>query len=168
MSSYQVKVDSKANSIQGGQPSILTFSDGALNYGDVLSITTSTSTVWNSGGNVNGTNADGAQVTVSPGGVVNIDWNSVVPCNPSISTVLPLYSPAAANYTFGVGCLVGTIDSGATYFPIGTNFSLVYLGPGMSSSAPTNICLFFWDLNQGDNQGSITFDITLDRASSNS
>lgn len=166
MSNYLAIVDSNKNSVQGGQPVVVTFKGGALNYGDVLTISTSTSTVWSNGGTPPpGTNADGAQVTIN-NGEITILWNTVLPVQPTNNPSLPPYTIQATNYTYGVGCLVGSFDNGQTYFPIGTNYNFIYLGTGAGSSAPKNISLFFWDLNQGDNSGSITFDISLQRASS--
>jgi hypothetical protein len=168
MGVYQVTVDAKINSIVqqnniGGQPAVITFSS-ALNPGDVLSIQCPLTTTWQSGGGPNTTNSDG--VTVTLGSPIVIHWSSFNSAKPSPSLVSTLPYPNAANYSFGIGCAVGSLDMGNTFFPIGSSLTLTNLGNGTSNSPPTALWIFYWDINTLDNAGQIPFSATVTRRAS--
>ena len=55
---------------------------------------------------------------------------------------------------FLYGSLVGSVDGGQTYFAVGTRLEMTILGPGRLS-------LFYWDVNNQDNTGSITATVAL-------
>ncbi|WP_266168824.1 hypothetical protein [Dyella subtropica] len=161
MSLYPVPVDSNANSVAGsGVASFKAFLGGPLKPGDTITISVEPLAIWNSGGSIAGTNASG--FAVNPNNIPPIDYSSFVPCQPNAHEV-PTY-PNAANYGFGVGVLVGSLDGGSTFFAVGTNFSMVYLGSGDSAAAPAGISLFFWDVNSADNVGSLMASVNVIRA----
>jgi hypothetical protein len=161
MANFIATVDAKLNSIQGGTGVLVDI--GPLSIGDVLAISTSNSNLWYSGGNTTGTNADGAPVSII-NGIEVIDWANVNPVHPSNTptppTLPPTYPHAALN-TFGIGCLVGSLDLGGTYFAIGTNFTMTFLGSGTYPGVLNALLLYYWDVNSGDNSGTITFDVSV-------
>lgn len=55
---------------------------------------------------------------------------------------------------FLYGSLVGSVDNGKTYFPVGTRLDMPILGPGKLS-------LWCWDSNNVDNSGEITATVDL-------
>ncbi len=168
MGLYQVTVDSQANSIVqqmggGGVPAIIQFRE-ALNPGDVLTFTCPLIQMWNSGGGPGNTNADGVAVNMGP--PISIDWTTFNPARPAPDSSSTLPFPNAANYSFGIGCLVGSLDGGTSFFAIGTDFTLTNLGNGLGTSAPTALWLFYWDINADDNRGSMTVYVSLTRRAS--
>ena len=160
MRTWEMTVDAKKNSIaelggEGGTPAVVPFNP-SLQYGDVLTVETEITNTWNSGGGPLLTNADGVPVTIDPDThEVTFRWDEY---NPSNSPYQNKY-PGALKAKFGVGCLVGSLDGGATFFAIGTRFSMMYLGG--AGDPPTELQMFYWDVNTGDNSGSIAFTVRL-------
>jgi Domain of unknown function (DUF4114) len=55
---------------------------------------------------------------------------------------------ATKNFDFTYGSLVGTLDDGKTYFPVGTHLKMTVLNPG-------TLKFVHWDVNYADNNGSV-------------
>jgi hypothetical protein len=172
MGLYLVTVDSVTNSVSAGSvaagtvapAAVLTFTN-PLTAGDVLTIQTPLTEVWSSGGGPGNTNADGVALVTTPGtGQVTVDWTSYSPGQPSTQASYP----AATNYNFGIGCLVGSLDGCLSFFTVGTKFTTTILGNGLlASTNPPSIptlSLVYWDVNNNDNVGAITFTVTVTRA----
>lgn len=51
-------------------------------------------------------------------------------------------------HTFRSGSLVGSLDGGVTFFPVGTKMEMTILRPGM-------LRLYFWDVDHANNVGSV-------------
>ena len=58
------------------------------------------------------------------------------------------------NSTFLFGSLVGSLNGGASFFPVGTRLEMTMVGPGTLS-------LYYWDSNNNDNNGSVTATVAL-------
>lgn len=148
---YLKTVNAKENSIAGGNPSIVEFSS-PLKPGDTISIITPITQTWNSGGGPNTTNADGVVVLMGP--PLKVNWGSFNPGRPNLNAVPK--TPNAVNYDYGIGCLVCSFDQGKTFVAIGTHYTATILQEDISS-----LWLYYWDVNNADNSGSITFTITI-------
>ncbi|MBD2412286.1 hypothetical protein FACHB389_20015 [Nostoc calcicola FACHB-389] len=61
------------------------------------------------------------------------------------------------DFQFPFGSLVGTVDNGSTYFPVGTHLELTVLRAG-------TLKLFFWGGDHNTNDGSITANIEVKKA----
>ncbi len=61
---------------------------------------------------------------------------------------------ANANFEFPFGSLIGTLDAGQTYFPVGTHLEMTVLTPG-------NFSLVFWGGDSNTNAGSLTVKIDV-------
>jgi hypothetical protein len=61
---------------------------------------------------------------------------------------------AKDNFSFLYGSLVGSLDGGKTFFGVGTRLEMTILAPGKLS-------LFYWDVNNQDNSGSITATVVV-------
>ncbi|WP_145730739.1 hypothetical protein [Nitrospirillum pindoramense] len=142
----------------GGVPATVQFNK-PLTSGDTLQIITSDFVLWNSGGGPGSTNADGVPVTDN-----GPQWGQLNPGTPDRGGPFP----AAANYSFGVGTLVGSLDGGRSFFAAGTRFEMKVLGNGLlpatNPPAIPNLFLFYWDVNSLDNAGAITFSVRVIRA----
>jgi len=57
-------------------------------------------------------------------------------------------------FSFLYGSLVGSLDDGKTFFPVGTRLEMTILGSGQLS-------LFYWDSNNQDNSGSVTATVVV-------
>lgn len=153
MELYLVDVDAMLNSIVGGVPAVVAF-DSPLLPGDILSISANITDLWTSAEGHRSANADG--VTLSQGPPLKVDWTSFSPGSPAPAS-LPAYKNAA-NYIFGIECLVGSIDDGLSFFSIGSHYSERVLVPAVS-----RLLLFYWGANNGDNSGLIKFTIEVTR-----
>lgn len=153
MELYHIDVDAMQNSIVGGVPAVVAF-DTPLLPGDTLSIFANVTDLWTSADGHRSANADG--VTLSEGPPLKLDWESFIPGTPAPSTV-PNYTNAA-NYIFGIDCLVGSIDNGLSFFSIGSHYSERLLVPSVPE-----LLLFYWGAKNGDNAGLIRFTIEVTR-----
>jgi len=61
-----------------------------------------------------------------------------------------------APFSFLYGSLVGSLDGGKTYFPVGTRMEMSILAPG-------ELTLHYWDSNNADNTGSVTATVSVYR-----
>ena len=156
MQIWSITVDAVNNSISGGQPCVVEFG-GSLAYGDVLTVEAQATDTWSFNAGATPTNADGAMVTFGPDNrEVTIDWSQFSPVSP----VNPPAGSNASAYRFGVGCLVGSMDGGNSFFAVGTRFSTTYMG-GTSPTAPSSLALYYWDGYTPDNDGTITLTVQL-------
>jgi hypothetical protein len=57
-------------------------------------------------------------------------------------------------FSFLYGSLIGSLDGGQTFFPVGTRLEMTILGPGRLS-------LYYWDLNNADNFGDVAVTVVL-------
>ncbi|MFB2919570.1 hypothetical protein [Aerosakkonema funiforme] len=60
---------------------------------------------------------------------------------------------------FALGSLIGTLDNGKSYFPVGTHLSMTILREG-------NLSFFFWGGDANTNTGAVTATVTVQDASS--
>ncbi|MCF2146402.1 hypothetical protein IQ276_008055 [Desmonostoc muscorum LEGE 12446] len=60
------------------------------------------------------------------------------------------------NFTFQHGSLIGTLDDGKTYFPVGTHLKLTVLNPG-------TLKFIYWDQDYRNNTGSVRAFVKVDR-----
>ncbi|MBD2518009.1 DUF4114 domain-containing protein [Nostoc sp. FACHB-973] len=62
-----------------------------------------------------------------------------------------------ADFAFPFGSLIGTVDNGVTYFPVGTHLELTVLKPG-------RLKLVFWGGDHNTNDGAITANVEVKKA----
>ncbi|WP_392533087.1 DUF4114 domain-containing protein [Nostoc sp. C117] len=62
-----------------------------------------------------------------------------------------------ADFKFPFGSLIGTVDNGVTYFPVGTHLELTVLKPG-------RLKLVFWGGDHNTNDGAITANVEVRKA----
>lgn len=134
-------VDAAANSSSGGSP----LASLTLAAGQAFTVSADTNDLWSAGplprySDANGLTGDrfatASDDSGQPAGtLIGIDFGSYT----------------QDGFTAPFGALVGRI--GTTYTLLGTSFSGVASGSGMLE-------LFYWDSNNGDNFGTITFDIS--------
>lgn len=60
-----------------------------------------------------------------------------------------------APFSFFYGALVGSLDEGKTFFAVGTRMEMSILFPA------GRLLLYYWDVNNADNSGSITADVEV-------
>ena len=60
-----------------------------------------------------------------------------------------------APFSFFYGALVGSLDEGKTFFAVGTRMEMSILFPA------GRLLLYYWDVNNVDNTGSITADVEV-------
>jgi hypothetical protein len=58
-------------------------------------------------------------------------------------------------FSFFYGALVGSLDGGKTFFAVGTRMEMSILFP------TGRLLLYYWDVNNVDNTGSITADVEV-------
>jgi hypothetical protein len=58
------------------------------------------------------------------------------------------------DFVFLYGSLVGSLDGGKTFFPVGTRMEMTILAPGKLS-------LYYWDINNADNSGEVTATVAV-------
>ena len=58
------------------------------------------------------------------------------------------------NFSFLFGSLIGSLDGGKTFFAVGTRLEMTILAKGKLS-------LYYWDVNNGDNSGSVTATVAV-------
>lgn len=59
------------------------------------------------------------------------------------------------NFSFLYGSLVGSLDGGKTFFAVGTRMEMSILIPA------GRLTLYYWDVNNADNTGSVTATVAL-------
>jgi hypothetical protein len=129
MSQHQFVINAKNNSVSGGAP----VNTGiALTPGNVLTITVPPDQTWSAGAGNRTSNANGLS-------------------NPQGGN-FGTFSHNGFSYLYG--SLVGSVDGGKTFFPVGTRLEMTVLGPG-------NLSLYYWDINNADNSGQVTATVAL-------
>ncbi|PHR35227.1 MAG: hypothetical protein COA38_02745 [Fluviicola sp.] len=126
----EVVVKAKDNSTGGGTGEIV----GAYNSGDLIIITCDPQDTWSLAGQVVSGNCNTMGVVDHP------------------------YKPR--NQSFNLGSLVGSIDDGMTYFPIGPLLQMTI------NENNTTLKLYCWDTNKNDNSGGISAMVTEFRLNS--
>lgn len=58
------------------------------------------------------------------------------------------------DFTFLYGSLIGSLDNGKTFFAVGTRLEMTILVSGRLS-------LYYWDVNNSDNSGSVTATVAV-------
>jgi len=129
MATAQFVIKAKENSVVGGTP-LDTGID--VKPGKFLTISVPPDETWSAGAGQRTSNANGLS-------------------NP-LGANFGTFSHNGFSYLFG--SLVGTIDGGKTFFPVGTQLEMTVLGPGRLSLA-------YWDSINGDNSGSVTATVAL-------
>lgn len=130
----QFEVKAKENSLSGGVP----LQTGiTVSIGDLLTINVSPNDTWSAG--------DDNNLTSNANGLGN-----------PLGGDFPLITKNG--FSFLNGSLVGSLDDGKTFFPVGTRLELTILVPGQLS-------LFYWDQNNHDNSGSVTATVVLYKGS---
>lgn len=129
MSQSQFEVKAKENSVSGGSPLNTGLS---LAPGQILTICVSPDDMWSAGSGQKTSNANGL------GNPFGNDFGTFT----------------NNGFSFLYGSLVGSIDGGQTFFPVGTRLEMTILGPG-------ELSLFYWDSNNSDNTGSITATVAV-------
>lgn len=122
---FQFVVKAKENSVSGGVPLATGI---ALQKGEILTVSCSPDDKWSAGAGKRESNANGLS---NPFG----DDFGYFTHN---------------GFSFLYGSLVGSLDGGKTFFPIGTDLEMTILSP------PGKLSLYYWDVNNGDNTGSVT------------
>lgn len=129
MAIFQFVVQAAANSASGG---------AGLNTGinvapgDLLTISVDPNDTWAAGTGARTSNANGLG-------------------NP-FGTNFGTYTKNGGTFLFG--SLVGSLNGGATFFPVGTRMEMTMVGPGTLS-------LYYWDSNTADNAGSVTATVAV-------
>jgi hypothetical protein len=129
MATAQFVIKAKENSVVGGTP-LDTGID--LKPGKFLTISVPPDQTWSAGAGQRTSNANGLS-------------------NP-LGANFGTFAHNGFSYLFG--SLVGTVDGGKTFFPVGTQLEMTVLGPGRLS-------LCYWDSINGDNSGSVTATVAL-------
>ena len=129
MAQFQFVVYAKENSVSGGVP---LFTGIKLSKGELLTISVSPDDTWSAGSENRTSNANGLGNPL--GGDFGVFTRN--------------------GFTFLYGCLVGSIDDGKTFFPVGTRLEMTILAPG-------HLSLFYWDTNNHDNSGSVTATVAV-------
>ncbi|HOY86680.1 MAG TPA: FxDxF family PEP-CTERM protein [Methylotenera sp.] len=143
-------VDAKFNSTTDGAGVIV----ASFNVGDTFSISVDTKDLWNAGALPRWSNANGLTGNLFATGAV--DTNGDLPSGTPGTQIGQLFS----NWSQGglvapYGALVGAWDTTpSNFFLIGTGFT------GTAAAGTTNLRLFYFDENNGDNSGSISVNIT--------
>ena len=58
-------------------------------------------------------------------------------------------------FSFFYGALIGSLDEGKTFFPVGTRMEMSIVNDG------GRLLLYYWDVNNADNSGEITATVDL-------
>ncbi len=108
-----------------------------LNKGDVLVINTGKRDVWSLGSGRRTSNANGL------GNPFGDDFGNLT----------------IGNFSFLFGSLVGSLDNGRTFFPVGTHLEQTIL-----TENPGKLRLYAWDSNFSDNSGFIEAEVHVIKA----
>jgi hypothetical protein len=122
-------VKAKENSVSGGTPLITGIS---VQPGQLLTISADPCDTWSAGAEKRTSNANGLG-------------------NP-LGGNFGLFTKD--NHSFLYGSLVGSLDSGKTFFAVGTRMEMTILAPG-------RLALYYWDENNGDNSGSVAATVAV-------
>jgi hypothetical protein len=125
----QFVIKAKENSVVGGAP-LDTGID--LKPGKLLTISVPLDETWSAGAGQRTSNANGLS-------------------NP-LGANFGTFAHNGFSYLFG--SLIGTIDGGKTFFPVGTQLEMTVLGPGRLS-------LCYWDSINSDNSGTVTASVAV-------
>jgi hypothetical protein len=126
---YQFIVKAKENSVSGGAPLVTGIS---MKPGQLLTITVPPDDTWSAGADDRTSNANGLGNPLG-GNFGTFNKN---------------------NFNYLYGSLVGSLDGGKTFFPVGTRLEMTILAAGKLS-------LYYWDSNNQDNSGSVTATVVL-------
>jgi hypothetical protein len=129
MAQFQFEVKAKENSVSGGVPLQTGIS---LSKGELLTVSVSPDDQWGAGVHSRTSNANGL--------------------NNPFGGDFGLFTKHGFSFLFG--SLVGSLDDGKTFFPVGTKLELTILAPGRLS-------FFYWDSNNEDNSGSVTATVAV-------
>ena len=129
MATAQFVIKAKENSVVGGAP-LDTGID--LKPGKFLTISVAPDQTWSAGAGQRTSNANGLS-------------------NP-LGANFGTFAHNGFSYLFG--SLIGTVDGGKTFFPVGTQLEMTVLGPG-------RLALCYWDSINADNSGSVTANVAL-------
>ena len=139
--SFVGDVDALANSSTGG----VGRSTGiVLNPGDSFSILAAPTDLWNAGPLPRWSNADGLLGNLFATGTDD----SLQAPGVQIGQAFVPWTQNGLTAPFGE--LVGSFDSGTTFFKVGTSYSAVFSGV-----SPATLKLYYWDENNFDNTGSV-------------
>lgn len=129
MATTQFVVQAAANSVSGG----VGLNTG-INVvpGDLLTISVDPNDLWRAGNGPRESNANGLGNPFGNG--------------------FGTYTKNGSTFLFG--SLVGSLNNGATFFPVGTRLEMTMVGPG-------TLTLHYWDSNNADNSGSVTATVVL-------
>jgi hypothetical protein len=122
-------VQAKANSVSGGTALVTNIN---VKPGQLLTISADPCDTWSAGVEKRVSNANGLS-------------------NPFGSN-FGLFTKGS--FAFLYGSLVGSLDGGKTYFPIGTRMEMTILAPGALS-------LYYWDVNNADNSDSVVATVAV-------
>lgn len=129
MATFNFTVKAKENSVSGGAPLNTGIS---LSKGQILTVSVSPDDTWSAGVGNRTSNANGLS-------------------NP-LGDDFGMHTKNGFSFLFG--SLVGSLDDGKTFFPIGTRLEMTILSTGRLS-------MFYWDSNNADNSGSVTATVAL-------
>jgi hypothetical protein len=129
MATFQFQVKAKENSVSGGVPLDTGIS---LAPGQVLTISVSPDDTWSAGAENRTSNANGL------GNPLGDNFGFF----------------AKNGFSFLYGSLIGSLDRGQTFFPVGTRLEMTILSQGTLS-------LFYWDSNNTDNSDFVTATVAV-------
>lgn len=124
----QFVVQANQNSVSGGQPMVTV----SVKPGQLLTISASPDDTWRAGAANRTSNANGLG-------------------NPQGGN-FGLFTKG--DFSFLYGSLIGSLDGGKTFFPVGTRLEMTILAPGQ-------LTLYYWDVNNQDNSGSVTATVAV-------
>ncbi len=90
------------------------------------------------------------------GSLANIPINANGAGNPFGGVTPTNFTLPGTNFSFLFGSLVGSLDNGRTFFPVGTRLEKTILTAGSGT-----LRLYFWDVNNFDNSGSVAVNIQV-------
>jgi hypothetical protein len=125
MAQSQFEVKAKENSVSGGVPMVTGIT---LSKGEILTVSVPADDTWSAGAANRESNANGLSNPL--GGDFGFFTHN--------------------GFSFLYGSLVGSLDDGKTFFPIGTRLEMTILSP------TGRLLLYYWDVNKDDNSGSVT------------
>jgi hypothetical protein len=145
---YEVKAYD--NSTSGGAGVAV----AAFNVGDAFTVSVNPLDLWNAGALPRWSNADGLTGNLFATG--GADTNGDLPSGtPGVQIGQSFGTWSQGGLVAPYGALVGAWDTTpSNYFLIGTNFA------GVATASTSNLKLYYFDSNFGDNTGSILVNVT--------